>query len=374
MIFAFPNFGDTALVLSKVFDELGIKYVMPGKNSKAVLKRGAEICPQDMCIPFKYMLGNLMECYEKGADTALMMATAGPCRLGEYGQLFMEILGKNGYDFKWLLLDAPSVIGRGEFLRRVKKALGEDVKKRQVIKILFKGVGFVKRLDEFKKALLLKGGYMKNSHEAVGLLRETEERLFEAEGIDQCVRILKRAKKELKSREMLKGVKPIKILVTGEIYTSMEKDANGYLQEKLMREGCSVKCDLGLWWWMKHTLISALLPEAVQDAFYRNRGIFFNAGGYSRKTMADVLSSGEFDGVIKVMPSGCMPEIVVKSMCEKIQSRQSCKILHLIYDEMSENAGYETRVEAFIDTLERRRDVLAGSGYRLHKYGHGIDR
>ena len=72
------------------------------------------------------------------------------------------------------------------------------------------------------------------------------------------------------------------------------------------------------------------------------------------------------------MPAGCMPEIVAKAFCEGIQDKQDNKILHLIYDEMKADAGYQTRIEAFVDMLERRKHVLAGNRHRFNKYRSGI--
>lgn len=367
MIVTFPNFGDTALILSKIFSEMGIEYVMPEKNSKSMLKKGSEISPEDMCIPFKYMMGNFMSSYERGADTALMMATAGPCRLGEYGQLFMEILKKNGYDFKWILIDSPSVIGKAEFFRRIKQITGDKTNKMYLaVNTLRKGIKLVKNSDKFKSEVMLRAGYMRKPYEAVELLKKTEELMYDAENIKQCLGILQSAKTELNNFEIIDSADPVKIFMTGEIYTSMEKDANGYLQYKLMKEGCSVKCNVSLWWWIKNTIFYSLVPESLTSAFYKRKGIFFNVGGYSRETISDILNSDKFDGIIKVMPSGCMPEIVAKSLCERMQKEGQYKILHLIYDEMSGNTGYETRIEAFIDTLERRKHVLAGDRYRLN--------
>ena len=55
------------------------------------------------------------------------------------------------------------------------------------------------------------------------------------------------------------------------------------------------------------------------------------------------------------MPAGCMPEIVGHAAIDKISEEKGINTLSLVYDEMSGEAGYMTRLEAFFDMLERKR-------------------
>ncbi|KQB76744.1 2-hydroxyglutaryl-CoA dehydratase, partial [Clostridium butyricum] len=69
-----------------------------------------------------------------------------------------------------------------------------------------------------------------------------------------------------------------------------------------------------------------------------------------------------FHGAIQIFPLGCMPEIVSKSILPTISKNENFPIMSLVVDEMTGEAGYSTRIEAFIDLLERRHDnVLYGS-------------
>lgn len=374
MILTFPNFGYSALVISKIFGELGIDFVLPQKNNKHILKMGSEKAPEDMCVPFKYMVGNLMDAYGRGADTVLMMATAGPCRLGEYGQLLKEILDRSGYAMDWILIDAPSVIGKKEFISRVKKVTDLSEKSRRYMAgAVLKNLILVKKLDALRHKAAWTAGYLEKPYKAAGILRETETKVYNSSSWAECMKIMGNSEKTLTGFKRKHNANPVKILIAGEIYTSMESDSNGYLEEMLMCMGCSVRMHASLTWWVEHTLLNMAVPSQLISLIWCREGMKYNVGGYSRETVNKILHSRKFDGVIKVMPSGCMPEIVAKSYCENIQKKKDYKILYLVYDEMSENTGYETRVEAFTDMLERRKHVLAGDRHRLHKHGSGID-
>ena len=79
-------------------------------------------------------------------------------------------------------------------------------------------------------------------------------------------------------------------------------------------------------------------------------------GGYAKETVEEgvICSRKGYDGVIQVFPVGCMPEIVAKAVFSKMMKEKKLSVLTVIYDEMGGEAGYITRVEAFVDMLERR--------------------
>jgi len=51
-----------------------------------------------------------------------------------------------------------------------------------------------------------------------------------------------------------------------------------------------------------------------------------------------------------------MPEIVAESILPTIQKDYDIPILTLVVDEMTGEAGYLTRLEAFVDLLKKRRE------------------
>ena len=134
-----------------------------------------------------------------------------------------------------------------------------------------------------------------------------------------------------------------------------------------MGMGCSIERHMTVSWWVKNTLKRLFIP---QRRVYGNRNSCFayEIGGYAKDTVKKISSCDNADGVIKIMPAGCMPEIVTKAYCEKLQKEKDIRILNLIYDEMSGEAGYETRLEAFTDMLERRKHVLDGHRHRFDKH------
>ena len=369
MLATFPHLGPVSYVMSAFFNEIKIPYVIPPGNDTCTLKAGAEISPEEMCMPFKYMAGNLKRAYDMGADTAVMTATCGPCRLGEYCQLLMEVMENAGCRYRWVFLDSPADIGSRDFARRF-SVLTEDsgVSGAKVMKTVTEGLAAVFKMDKLRNRLEWNAGFLENPYEAVDLMHETQKRLSEAESFVDCRYIIKEMSARLDGLKRKNNPAPVKILVTGEIYTSIDPAASGRLTEKLMMMGCSVRRHMSLSWWIRHTAAEVIVPEIIYDMFDVRGGIPCNIGGYGRQTVSGILRSSDYDGIIKIMPSGCMPEIVAKAFCEKDTRSSRVRMLHLVYDELSGSAGYQTRTEAFVDMLERRKNVLAGDRYRLDQY------
>lgn len=151
---------------------------------------------------------------------------------------------------------------------------------------------------------------------------------------------------------------PIKIAIIGEIYTVIEPFSNLYIEEKLMDYGVSTKRRLTPSWWVKNT---ALVPTKLNSLDIKRGAkeyLSLKIGGHARECIGEAVLAQEegFDGAIQIFPMGCMPEIVSKSILPKISKDKDFPIMSLVVDEMTGEAGYVTRIEAFVDLLERRRN------------------
>jgi len=87
-------------------------------------------------------------------------------------------------------------------------------------------------------------------------------------------------------------------------------------------------------------------------------------GGHAQETIGNTVLYAQkgYDGVIQIYPLTCMPEIVAESILPEVQNDIDIPVLTLIIDEMTGEAGYLTRVEAFIDLINRRREKAEING------------
>ena len=107
MIATFPHLGNVYIAVKALFDGLGIDYVIPPQNSDHALNIGAKYSPEEICLPFKIMIGNYIQAIEGGADTVILTGSCGPCRFGEYCELQMNLMKSLGYDLEFIVLDMP---------------------------------------------------------------------------------------------------------------------------------------------------------------------------------------------------------------------------------------------------------------------------
>ena len=359
MKLTFPHFGNTHLVLDLYLADLGIQVVTPSRNSAQTLVEGSLYAPEEMCLPFKLMIGNLMEAYRKGADTVVMPASQGPCRLGEYAELLRVILEKEGIQYRWILLDAPGSIGWEEFQRRIQEMLGAGGAGSRTI--LTKGVQMVRlnqRLERLERRIRSLGGHVMEPRKLPALLRQCREGLEQASGLAEGLAVVRSAEGKLRELPLAPDRKPIRILLTGELFSMIEPFASHYLEEHLLSQGISLEKQVTLGWWLRQNgghpwMRFRAFLDPRRKSPYLNHAI----GGFARETVEEswLSRNRDIDGILQVFPSGCMPEIVAKSVLGKMAKDQNLALMTLIFDEMSGEAGYQTRVEAFADLLERRR-------------------
>jgi predicted nucleotide-binding protein (sugar kinase/HSP70/actin superfamily) len=362
MIITFPHLGDVHIAARLLFNEMGVETVVPDMNTSKALERGAAISPEEMCLPFKIMAGNLAYAFDRGANTAIMPATLGPCRLGKYAELLHSVLSKAGMRFNWIVIESPEQIGVKEFINRLGNIVsGKRVRTYKAIALLNDAVRLMRRLDGLRARAHELSGIALVPRECLRVLKKCTEELSRTESMRGAFKVVRKWERELEQIATDKNKNPIKILVTGEVYTMIEPFANKNLDLKLMEMGVSFSKRVNVSWWMRHTLKEGICrgPLKVFNRNHReiNKYLKHDIGGYSKQTVSEgvICKKDGYDGIIQVLPTGCMPEIVAKSILTRISAQHNINMLNIIYDEMDGETGYITRLEAFVDMLERRR-------------------
>lgn len=353
-----PHLGNVYLGAKALFNGLGIEYIMPPLNNKEALEIGSFHSPEEMCLPYKIMIGNYMQAIELGADTIIIPGSCGPCRFGEYCELQINLMKKLGYDLDFIVIDFPQDIGLKELKSRLRKISSKSNKSTaDKIKSILDSIKVINLIDYIEEKAYYKVGYEKNSGQCKRILNSSKKEALSCEDPKSMVEVLEEHKKEIENVEIDKNKDPIKIGIIGEIYTVIEPFSNLYIQDKLMDYGVSTKRRLTPSWWVKNTILvptklnSLDIRKAAKD--YLSLGI----GGHAKECIGEAVLTWEegFHGAIQIFPMGCMPEIVSKSILPTIAKDKDFPIMSLVVDEMTGEAGYITRIEAFVDLLERRR-------------------
>ena len=365
MKITFPHLGNTYLAAKALFDGLGIECIIPPFTNNEVLELGSKSSPEEMCLPYKIMMGNYLQSIEKGADTIIIVGSCGPCRFGEYCELQMNALKKMGHNLTFIVIDSPFDIGKQEFLNRISK-ISENSSKSKIQKITALKVAYdvIDLIEKIESKVHYLTGFEVNKGEFKRLLNECKINAVKANSPSQMVSILKEYKNKIKDIPINKHKSPVKIAIIGEIYTVIEPFTNLYIEDKLMDYGVTTKRMLTPSWWVKDMALSCFKLNSIDIRMASKEYLPYYIGGHGRECIGEVLLAERenFDGAIQIFPMGCMPEIVSKAILPAISSDKDFPIMTLVVDEMTGEAGYITRIEAFVDMLERRKsNVLYGS-------------
>ncbi len=358
-----PHLGNVYIALKSLFAGLDIEYIIPPLSSKVALEIGSLHSPEEMCLPYKIMIGNYIQAIEKGADTILIPGSCGPCRFGEYCELQINLMKKLGYDLDFVVLDFPQDIGIGELYKRLNKISSKSSKsKKGQIEALLDSLKIINLLDYIEEKAYYLAGYELNQGSCKEILINSKREALKDDDPKKTINILKSYKNKVDNIEIDSNKDPIKIAIIGEIYTVIEPFSNFYIQDKLMNYGVSTKRRLTPSWWAKNASMSPLKLNSLDIKKGASEYLNQSIGGHARECIGEAVLAYEegFHGAIQIFPLGCMPEIVSKAILPTISKDKDFPIMSLVIDEMTGEAGYITRIEAFVDLLERRKiDVLS---------------
>lgn len=359
MKITFPHMGNIHFAAKALFDGLGIEFVAPPPSSKTALEIGSLYSQEEICLPFKIMIGNYMQAIEEGADTILITGSCGPCRFGEYCEMQLNLLSKLGHNLDFIVIDSPNDIGIKELLNRINKIASNSNKSRhQKFKALYNALRVINLVDGVEAKARYLAGFEQSTGQCKRLLKGCKEDLLNSSNPMEMIKILNEYNRKLDRVRIDSNKEPIKIAIIGEIYTILEPFSSFYIEDKLMDYGVATKKMLTPSWWVKNMALSPTKLNSLNIKRAAKDYLPLNIGGHARECIGEAVMAYEegFDGAIQIFPMGCMPEIVSKSILPKISRDKDFPIMTLVVDEMTGEAGYITRIEAFVDLLERRKE------------------
>ena len=364
----FPHMGNTYIPVKALLDDLNIEYIIPPYNSKRALELGTKCAPELACLPLKINIGNFLLAREKGADTILITGGCGPCRFGYYGEMHREILKDLGTPMEVITLEWPDK-GLSELLDRIRRLTG-GLKLHRVLKAVKETATISRQVDDLERlAFRMRPREIKKGS-VDSLYGNFLSKAYNTKGSVELKKLIRDTENELLRVEIDRDCRPLKVGIVGEIYTTIDPYANFNLAAKLGNYGIEADRKVTVSGWIiDHIIKGALhLPRDMRYVDAARPYLGTMIGGHAQETIGHSAMYGAegYDGIIQVYPLTCMPEIVAESILPAIEKDYDIPVLTLIIDEMTGEAGYQTRLEAFADLLRRRRERKAlGENYAL---------
>ncbi len=358
MRIAMPHMGNIYIPFKALFQRLSMDFVMPPLSNRRTLSLGVKHSPEGLCIPFKLTLGNLIEAAELGADTLLMPAGDGICRLGYYAKIQERILHDLGY--------STSIVQVGVSERKLfgilqmVKRLSNNAPWTKIIPAFRFGLAKLNALDRIERAV--------HKIRAVERIKGTANKLYSkaVKAIDQAddYKTLKRVEtdciEQLNQVAKDDNTRPLVVGITGEFYVVLDPFSSMDVESELGKLGVEVRRTTFISEWTKFSLFLNPLGMNEKARIHRAALPYLkrDIGGDGWETVGEkVLHSKEYDGIVHLAPFTCMPEIVAQNIMPS--TREKIPVLTILCDEQLGKSGLLTRLEAFVDLLARKRKTAS---------------
>ena len=349
---AFPHMGDYYIpanfLLSHIFKNTEV--IKAPKKKKKTIELGTKYSPEFICTPFKYTLGTMIECLEKNADILIQMG--GGCRYGYYAPLQEEILKNLGYKCKVL-----NLVSEGEpNLKRINKLLKKIAPKYSKIKALyysfitFKMVKYMDIIDNYIRENI---GFEIEKGSFENLKNQMLVTFSHIKNYRELKRTYKRYLNKFHKIKVHKPDNRLKIGIIGELYTIMEPFSNYYLEKQLAQYHIEIKRFTNV-----HYLLFEKAKKYKKYQKYSKDYFTYNMGADAADNIArcKYLCENGYDGIIHIKSSFCTPEIGAMPIINKIASTYQKPVLFFSFDSATSETGIKTRLEAFYDMLEMRKE------------------
>ena len=182
------------------------------------------------------------------------------------------------------------------------------------------------------------------------------EEMDKADDTRTLKKVIKEYHRKLDEIPRDENYKPLVVGITGEFYVVLEPFSSFDIESELGKMGVEVRRTTYISEWTKFSLF--LNPLGVNEKERIHRAAFpylkRDIGGDGWESIGEkVLHSGEYDGLIHLAPFTCLPEIVAQNIMPTTE--EDIPVLTILCDEQMTKTGILTRLEAFVDLLERKR-------------------
>ena len=355
---SFPYMG-TTVVYKKLLEMLGHDVIMPPKPSQKTINLGVKYSPEFACFPLKVIMGSYFEAIEKGAEVIITSGGHGPCRAGFYEQVHQRILKEEGLPAQFLVFNSM-FRDFDNFHKNILTLKGKN-SWLKIGRSLLLVYNMSKKLDKLERQVQQIRAYEAKKGDATKAWEKIQE-LFDKAYTKKELQVAYVEGQRL--LDCIKQVqipeeKKLRIGIVGEIYVVMESSINMKMEELLGNLGVEVERSQYLSQWIAYNALPNFINRTHETEILDKgeRYLPIEIGGHAKQTLGHIVDYSErgFDGVIHLMPFGCLPELVSQSIVPKITEDIGIPVLTLSIDEQTGAANNLTRVEAFIDLIKGKR-------------------
>lgn len=349
-VISFPHLGNYYLPIKYLLKKLtNLDIVESPPITKKTLEIGEKYSPNDVCIPFKYNLGNFIESLDNGAN--ILIQSGGGCRYRYYAEVQEKILRDLGYEFEFIKLTSQDKLHIKE-IYKIFKNLNKKLSFIKFIHTLIITLFFIYYMDKIDIIIRKRIGFEVNKNSFRHLKIRMYKDFYKCNYISCLTFNYFKYRKRFKKIKIDKPKNCLKVGIIGELYTAMEPFSSYFLEEELAKMNIEIKryTDLSYLLWKKRFMINHMLRKTKNYCKYT-----LGADGLDNVYRTIKLAK-RYDGIIHTKPFGCTPEIGAIPIIKKVAQEKNIPIIFFSYDSETSTTGILTRLEAFYDLIKYRKE------------------
>lgn len=298
---------------------LGFEVVVSDKTTTNLINNGSKYVVSDTCLPIKVFVGHVINLLDKGVDT-----------------IFVPSLQSTSYKVN----NCSKIRGLPEILRNV---LDRPFKMIEPTLDKTEGLGIKEFCFETAKQLGINNDEM--VEQAVKCGWDCYDRFVKMahSGVSHQVAI-ESAISNNHSLKKMELVKPISVVIMAHGYNLYDERISLRLLNKLEKMGVNVYTSLDI---TREEAIEAI--RSLDEIQYWANELDLTG------TAAYYLLNGKIDGIVALSAFGCGPDSLMVDEIQYHANERKMPMIHLTIDEHTGEAGFVTRLEAFVDMLVRKK-------------------
>ena len=276
-------------------------------------------------------MGSYIEAIEKGADTILTSGGSGPCRAGLYAQIQEKTLKSMGYNVNFIVFDD---FGRNpkQFIKNLKKIKGKTSWSK-TLSNFYTAYKLAQAVDNLQQIVEIRRAYEKISGSFNTVFKEVLNDFDKNANSLKDIKKLHEKNKKLIDNVVIEKIPKdrIRIGIVGEIYVVMEPSVNMNIVEVLNSLGCEVVNSMYISQWINHAIVPKIFKKASGQYLLNisKEYLKIQIGGHECHNIGNMIEYKKqgYDGIVHLMPFGCLPELVTQTLAPDISKDNDLPIL-----------------------------------------------
>lgn len=301
------------------FNALGIKIILSDKTTTGIINDGVEKVVSDTCLPIKVFVGHVLNLLQKGCD-----------------RIFVPSLQSSAYKIN----NCSKIRGLPEIIRNVIdkpfKMIEPTIDKTEGISFRDFCYDIAHEYDIFDEELInfaIDAGWKVYDN----FLKMTNS------GVSYDI-ALRMAIEGRTIAAPIEVVKPLSVVIMAHGYNLFDERISMNLIKKLDKMGVKVYTSLNVS--KKDALNSIRQLDEIQ--YWANELDLTGTAAY-------YMLNKNVDGIIALSAFGCGPDSLMVDEIQYHAKQRNMPMIHLTIDEHTGEAGFVTRIEAFVDMLIRKK-------------------